>query len=270
MQRALDDEEAIPLSHVDLDITDEEAVTLVVNMNRPDVVINCAAWTDTAGCEKDPERARRANGEGPGFIASACAEVGATLVHISSNEVFDGDKGIAYLELDPVNPVNEYGRSKLLGEHTVAANLAEHQIVRTSWLYGPGRVSFPEKILERAKADGSLKVVTDEIATPTWTIDLAGAIGQLIKHKEYGIFHLANDGSCSRHEWAHAIVEECGLDVPVDETEQGALDMPFRKPVDSTLANTRAAELGIRMRPWREALADHLRETGAVPQGARR
>jgi dTDP-4-dehydrorhamnose reductase len=168
-----------------------------------------------------------------------------------------------------VNPVNEYGRSKLLGEQMVAAKLAEHQIVRTSWLYGPGRVSFPEKIIERARAAGALRVVTDEIASPTWTVDLAGAIKQLIKHKEYGIFHLANDGSCSRHTWAHAIVEECGLDVPVEETEQAAFDLPFRKPVDSTLANTRAAALGVQLRPWREALADHLQETGALAEVSR-
>jgi dTDP-4-dehydrorhamnose reductase len=269
LQRALASHKVTGLSHVDLDITDSEAVIRTVAEKRPDVVVNSAAWTDTAGCEKDPERARLANGEAPGFIAMACTEVGATLVHISSNEVFDGEKGIAYVEGDPVNPVNEYGRSKLLGEQMVAAKLAEHQIVRTSWLYGPGRVSFPEKIIERARAAGALRVVTDEIASPTWTVDLAGAIKQLIKHKEYGIFHLANDGSCSRHTWAHAIVEECGLDVPVEETEQAAFDLPFRKPVDSTLANTRAAALGVQLRPWREALADHLQETGALAEVSR-
>jgi dTDP-4-dehydrorhamnose reductase len=254
---------------VPLDITDKDAVQDAIGGEKPEVVINCAAWTDTAGCERDPDRARLVNGGGARNVAEACRAEGAAMVHISSNEVFDGEKGSAYNENDPVNPLNEYGRSKLVGEEAVRETLPEHYIVRTSWLYGPGRTSFPEKILERARADGRLRVVTDEIASPTWTQDLAKAIAALIKLPTYGVYHLANEGEASRKQWATEIVRLAGLDVPVEPATQASFDMPFRKPVRSTLANHRAAALGIRLRPWGEALADHMEVTGASAAPAR-
>lgn len=266
LQRVLAGEEVLPLSHADLDIANRDDVMRTVANSQANAVINAAAWTDTAGCESDPIRARQVNGEAAGYLAEGCREAGATMVHISSNEVFDGEKGAPYVEDDRANPINEYGRSKLLGEEMVAANVNEHQIVRTSWLYGPGRVSFPEKILERVRTDGRLRLVTDEIASPTWTADLAGAIGGLLKHHEYGIFHLANDGECSRKEWAEEIVSQRGLHVPIEETTQATFNLPYRKPVVSILSNTRAAALGVTMRPWRDALADHLRATRPVAE----
>lgn len=269
LQRVLADSEVIALTHADLDITDREAVLATIGEARPETVINAAAWTDTAGCEKDPEQARNANGRAPSYIAEACGRIGASLVHISSNEVFDGEKGVAYTESDDPNPLNEYGRSKLLGEEAVATNLDRHQIVRTSWLYGPGRVSFPEKILERARADGRLRLVTDEIASPTSTEDLAEAIAALLTHDVYGVFHLVNEGECSRKTWAEETLRQCGLDVPIEETTQAEFNLPFRKPVLSTLANTRAAALGVRLRRWDEALAGHLQATGAAVQATR-
>jgi dTDP-4-dehydrorhamnose reductase len=269
LQEALTGREVIALAHADLDITDREAVIASVADKHPDTVINAAAWTDTVGCEKDPQRADSANGLAPGYIAEACSRVGATLVHISSNEVFDGEKGSAYTESDAPNPINEYGRSKLVGEEAVAANLDRHQIVRTSWLYGPGRVSFPEKILERARADGRLRLVTDEIASPTWTQDLAQAIVRLLTHAEYGVFHLVNEGECSRKTWAEETLRQCGLSVPIEETTQVEFNLPFRKPVLSTLANTRAAALGVTLKRWDEALAEHLRATGAAVEATR-
>ena len=269
LQCAFRGEEVLPFSHNDLDITNQEAVMLTLANSRTDVVINTAAWTDTVGCERDPARARQANGEAAGYMAAGCRETGATMVHISSNEVFDGRQSAPYVEADQANPINEYGRSKLLGEEMVKANLIEHQIVRTSWLYGPGRVSFPEKIIERARDDGRLRLVTDEVASPTWTVDLAQAIAGLLKHLEYGIFHLANEGECSRKEWAEEILNQCGMTIPIEETTQTAFNLPYRKPVVSTLSNTRAAALGVTMRPWREALADHLHETGLVAEVSR-
>jgi dTDP-4-dehydrorhamnose reductase len=260
---ALASHELTPLTHADLDIADRDAVRTSMTNVRPEVVLNPAAWTDTAGCERDPARARVVNGEAPGFIAEACLEIGAALVHISSNEVFDGEKGVPYYEDDAPNAVNEYGRSKLVGEQTVTAALPEHYIVRTSWLYGPGRVSFPEKVLDRARADGKLRGVTDETASPTWTVDLAAAIAQLIETRAYGVYHLVNEGGCSRKEWAEEIVRLAGLVVPVEAATQAEFGLPFRKPVLSTLANNRAAALGIRLRPWREALAQHMAAVNA-------
>lgn len=259
----------LPFSHSQLDIADRAAVRTAVAEARPNVVIHPAAWTDTTGCERDPERARLVNGDAPGYVAEAAREVGAAMVYVSTNEVFDGEKGQPYAEMDATNAINEYGRSKALGEQTVARATPEHYIIRTSWLYGPGRVSFPEKILERARTDGKLRLVTDEIASPTWTTDLAQAIAALVRTREFGIFHLANDGECTRKEWGEEIIRLAGVDVPVEATTQAAFDLPFRKPVRSTLANEHAANLGIRLRPWREALVDHMRATGALAEAAK-
>jgi dTDP-4-dehydrorhamnose reductase len=264
LAEALSHQNATALTHGDLDITEREVVLRVISDATPDLIIHPAAWTDTAGCERDPERARLVNGDAAGYIAEAAREVGAAMVHVSTNEVFDGEKGSPYDEDDATNPINEYGRSKLAGEEAVRAALPEHYIVRTSWLYGPGRVSFPEKVLERARVDGRLKLVTDEIASPTWTVDLAAAIARLNETGEYGTYHLVNDGSCSREEWGEEVVRLAGMDVPIEATTQTAFGLPFRKPVDSTLANNRAATLGIRLRPWREALAEHMTLTRAT------
>lgn len=269
MQQALSGHEVLPYGHDTLDITARDAVNRTIAEAHPDVVLHPAAWTDTTGCERDPVRARLVNGEAPGYIAEACRDAGAAMLQVSTNEVFDGEKGAPYNEDDVPNPINEYGHSKAIGEQIVAAALPEHYIVRTSWLYGPGRVSFPEKILERAQADGKLRLVTDEIASPTWTSDLAQAIVALIATKQYGTYHLANEGQCTRAEWGEDIARLAGLDVPIEETTQAAFNLPFRKPVLSTITNNRAAALGIRLRPWREALVDHMRATGAIAEAAK-
>jgi dTDP-4-dehydrorhamnose reductase len=270
LEAALKGDDVLGFSHSELDITSRNAVRRAIGAAESDTVVHCAAWTDTAGCERDPARALLVNSKAAGFVAEACREAGAAMVYVSSNEVFDGEKGAPYDEEDAVNPVNEYGRSKLAGEEAVAAALPHHQIVRTSWLYGPGRASFPEKILVRARADGRLRLVTDEIASPTWTRDLAGAICALVRQPEYGVFHLTNAGQCSRAEWGHEIIRLASLDIPVEETTQAAFDLPYRKPVLSTLANGRAAALGITMRDWQEALSEHMRTTGALSEVAGR
>jgi dTDP-4-dehydrorhamnose reductase len=198
------------------------------------------------------------NGEGTRNIARAASRAGAALLYVSSNEVFDGEKGAPYEEDDAPHPINAYGRSKLAGEEAVREDGRDFYIVRTSWVYGPGRTSFPEKIIERARADGRLRAVTDEIASPTWTNDLAGAIARLIATRRFGVYHLTGKGGCSRKEWAEEVLRHAGIDVPVEAVKQTDFGLPFRKPVDSTLANGRAAALGITLRPWREALAEHM------------
>lgn len=245
--------------HDDLDVTEVAVVDAAISGFRPDVVVHAAAWTDTAGCERDPVRALAVNAEGAANVAEACARAGAALLYISTNEVFDGERREPYREDDKPNPINHYARSKLEGERRVQAAVERHWIVRTSWLYGPGRTSFPEKILDAARRQGRLQLVTDEISSPTWTVDLAGAIARLIQHKEWGIYHLANAGHCSRMEWAQAVLKIAGVDVPLEPSTQAEFGAPYRKPVFTALANTRAAALGIALRPWREALADHLR-----------
>lgn len=261
--------EVVALGHDDLDVTDATAVRPAIAEARSDVVIHSAAWTDTTACEGNPERAMRENAGGAANVAEACADNGSAMVYVSTNEVFDGEKGAPYGEDDAPHAINEYGRSKLAGEVAVRETLADAYIVRTSWVYGPGRVSFPEKIIENAHKNGALKLVTDEIASPTWTRDLAAAIAKLIETRAYGTYHLAGAGECSRKEWAEEIVRLAGIEVPVEATTQTAFNLPFRKPVRSTLANNAAAKLGITLRPWQEALRDHMQETGALATGAR-
>jgi dTDP-4-dehydrorhamnose reductase len=268
LQTALTADEATALGHSDLDITDREQVAAALSRHDPEVVIHAAAWTDTAGCERDPERAVHVNGEGAGIVAEACRASGARMLYVSSNEVFDGEKSEPYAETDSPNPINAYARSKLEGERRVQSTLEDACIVRTSWLYGPGRDSFPEKILAAARQQKALRLVTDEVASPTWTVDLADGIAALARSAA-GIYHLTNTGACSRKEWAEEILRLAGLDnIPVEATTQAEYGAPFRKPPFSALANTNAARLGITLRPWQDALADHFQHA-EVSQGAR-
>ena len=265
LQTAFPSDAVEALGHSELDITSREQVSRTLSQIEPDFVIHAAAWTDTAGCERDPDLAMRVNGEGAAIVAEACLETGSGMLYISSNEVFDGAKPTPYAEADQPNPINAYGRSKLEGERRVQAVLDRFCIVRTSWLYGPGRESFPEKILAPARRGGPLKVVTDEAASPTFTMDLAGAISDLVHKRSSGVFHLTNAGACSRREWAEEVLRLVGISIPIEPVTQAEYGGPYRKPVNSVLANINAARLGIKLRPWQEALAEHVR--GAIAQG---
>ena len=261
LQAALVDHELLPLGHREMDITDTAAVRERAEGFRPDIVINAAAWTDTAACEANPERAHLVNGEGARHLAEACVRKGAALLQLSTNEVFDGQKAIPYAEDEEPNAINHYARSKLAGERYVRSIVERHYIVRTAWLYGAGRTSFPEKIAQAARQGGALKVVTDEVASPTWTVDLAAAIARLIERPAYGVYHLTNGGYCSRYQWAKLALQLVGLgDVPVEPTTQAEFGAAPRKPPFSALTNRNAARLGIELRPWEEALRAYLAE----------
>ncbi len=269
LQAAMADHEVLALDLPEMDVTDPEAVRRALDELRPELVIHAAAWTDTAGCESDPERALLVNGEGSRHVAEACARAGAAILYVSTNEVFDGETAEPYGEEDEPNPINAYARSKLAGERHLQSDTERYYIVRTAWLYGAGSVSFPEKVLEAAAEARSLKGVTDEIASPTWTADLAAGIAALVRVAPFGIYHLTNSGYCSRLEWVQEILRLAGLgDVTVEPTSQREFGAPYRKPAFSALANVNAAGLGIELRPWREALEEHLRrsrsESGAA------
>jgi dTDP-4-dehydrorhamnose reductase len=248
------------LGHDELDITDAKAVARALDRLRPELVIHAAAWTDTAGCEADPERALLVNGQGCGIVAEGCVRAGAAMLYVSSNEVFDGTATEPYREDDAPNPVNAYGRSKLEGERLVRSALDRHYIVRTAWLYGAGRVSFPEKVLQTAAQTGWLRGVADEIASPTWTADLAGGIAALIAGAPWGTYHLTNSGHCSRLEWVQEVLRIRGLaGIGVERTTQEDFGAPYRKPVFSALSLEKARRLGIEMPPWQDALERYLR-----------
>jgi dTDP-4-dehydrorhamnose reductase len=263
LQAAFTSDDVDAFGHSHLDVTSREQVSQVLSRIAPDCVVHAAAWTDTAGCERDPELALRVNGEGAGIVAEACRKTGSAMVYVSSNEVFDGEKASPYVEDDSPNPVNAYARSKLEGERRVQEALAQSCIVRTAWLYGPGRESFPEKILGPARKGGPLKVVTDEIASPTFTVDLAQGIAGLVHERASGTFHLTNAGDCSRLEWAEEVLKLAGITLPIEPATQADYGAPYRKPVNTALANNNAARLGITLRPWQEALAQHMKATVA-------
>lgn len=251
-------EEVFALSHAEMDVTDAECVKAAVDRLRPELIVHAAAWTDTAGCEADPERALLVNGEGTRIVAEAADRIGATLVYVSSNEVFDGETQAPYTEEDEPGPINAYGRSKLSGEQHVQSIHGRHYIVRTAWLYGAGRVSFPEKILQAASKGGPLKGVVDEVATPTWTDDLAKGIVALFQRAPFGTYHLTNSGHCSRLEWVEEILRARQMNVSVEPSTQAEFGAPYRKPAFSALSLDKAERHGVSMLPWQRALAGYL------------
>ena len=268
LQQALSAETVLAQDLPELDVTDAAAVGRAVRQFRPHVVVHAAAYTDTAGCEADPELAMRVNGEGTRQVALACRKSWAAMLYVSTNEVFDGQKGEPYLESDEPKPINAYGRSKLAGERHVQSILDRFYIVRTAWLYAAGGNNFPAKVLRAVANEGELRLVTDEVASPTWARDLAQAIAGLIGRPTYGIYHLTNSGSCSRYQWAERVLELAGRgDVALRPVVQAECDLPYRKPPYSELANRAAAVLGIVLRPWQEALQEYFL---TAPAGAGR
>ena len=250
------------LTAVDLpevDISQRSAVQDALAQTSAEIVINCAAYTDVDGCARQPELAYRANGLGPQNLAIACLAHGAELVQVSTNEVFFGDNPHGYHEWMPLNPRNPYGRSKAAGEFHVRTILPRHYIVRTAWLYSSGGRNFIHAILNRARTAGQLRVVSDEIGNPTSTADLAHAIAQLVATGQYGTYHLVNEGACSRWAFANEIVRLAGLDVPNEPILSREFSRASSPPPFGALHNTAAAALGLRLRPWPEALAEFLR-----------
>ena len=180
-ERAPSEYEVFPFDLPEFDITDRNVVFSTMEKLRPDVIVNCAAYTDVDGCETNEETALLVNGRGPGYLAEAAKELGATLVHISTDYVFDGTKNSPYTEEDVTNPQSAYGRSKLLGERAILeSGLDKFFIVRTSWLYGPGGKNFVETIARLATEREELRIVADQIGSPTLTDDLARAIFNLL------------------------------------------------------------------------------------------
>jgi dTDP-4-dehydrorhamnose reductase len=243
----------------EVDITDLDSIRMDVARAQPDVVIHAAAMTNVDGAARDPDLAYRINAIGTRNVAVACQDAGCPLLAISTNEVFDGAADRPYLEFDAVNPINPYAQSKLAGEVFVRDLLTRFYIVRTAWLYGYGGNNFVTKIVARAKADGRLSVVSDEVGSPTFAPDLVRAIARLIETDAYGIYHFTNEGVCSRFEFARRIIELAGLGhVPIEPTTLAELVRPSTPPRYTPLRNFCGAHIGITLRPWPEALAEYI------------
>jgi dTDP-4-dehydrorhamnose reductase len=250
--------EVVPLTHADLDITDAEAVWRACANERPDVVVNCAAYTDVDGAEDDLEGASRANAEGARYVALGAAEVGASVVYPSSDYVFDGAKGEPYAESDATRPLSVYGQTKAAGEAETAAANQRYYIVRSSWLYGTAGRNFVETMLALGADQGEVVVVRDQVGCPTYTAHLADALVRLIDTSAYGIHHIAGAGECSWYEFAQEIFRQAQLDVRVMSMTTAELSRPAPRPPYSVLVTERAE--AIYLPDWAEGLASYLDE----------
>jgi dTDP-4-dehydrorhamnose reductase len=246
----------VALAHSDLDIADRAAVsaTLAGLDPAPDVVVNAAGFTHVDRCEREPEVALRGNATGPAVLAESCRDVGARLVHVSTDYVFAGEATRPYVEDDPTGPLSTYGRTKLAGERSVLGASGAFLVVRTSWVFGHGR-NFIASVLEQARlrragdATGPLRVVGDQTGRPTWAVDLAAAIEGLLEADARGLYHMANDGTATWWDLARFCLDEAGFgDLVVERIRTGS----------------KALALGVRMRSWKDAVRAYLR-SGAQP-----
>lgn len=251
--------ELIPTTSKSLDITDENQVMEFICDKKPDIVINSAAYTDVDGCEENQELAYCVNGEGVRNLALACRKTDSCLVHISTDYVFDGTASEPISEDGEIGPISVYGKSKLIAEEAIQEILDRYFIVRTAWLYGVNGKNFPKTMLELAGSHSEISVVYDEVGTPTYTLDLAFGISQLIESDQYGIYHLTNSGSCSWCEFARYIFEIAGCDVKVIPVTASEFARPAPRPSYSVLDNKNWIEKGFKpLRSYKDAIKEYI------------
>jgi dTDP-4-dehydrorhamnose reductase len=261
------------ISHYDLpefDITNRQLVLTTLQSLAPDIIINCAAYTNVDGCESNEEIAHMVNGVGPGFLAEAALSVDAVLVHISTDYVFAGNSSHPYTETDPTGPRSAYGRTKLAGEEAIlATGLSRFFILRTSWLYGPDGPNFVETILRLAAEREELSIVADQVGTPTCTADLVRAIFQLLADGEeqslFGIYHVSNSGACSWYEFAVEIVRIARLNcLPLNVKRINPIGtedypLPAQRPAYSIFSKHKYLTVtGQNIPEWQESLVKYF------------
>jgi dTDP-4-dehydrorhamnose reductase len=253
--------ECHPYAEADLDITDAGAVFTAAGLFAAQggrLIVNAAAYTDVERAEADEARAFAVNSQGAGNIAEAATRCGLGLVHVSTDFIFDGTKKGPYTEEDEPHPLNAYGRSKLAGERSVLKAHPAALIVRTAWVFGPGGNNFPKKILELARLHDELRVVHDEIGSPTFTVDLARGILQLCAREANGIFHLTGSGSCSRYEMAEEVIRDAEFSTRLVPVSSKTFPTKAQRPLNSVLSTDRARGLGVEMPPWRDSLRAYI------------
>lgn len=254
------------LPHEQVDVTRPSDLLYSLGQHEPDAVINCAAFHKVDECEDQPERALGVNAIGALNVAKACAQLRAKCVYISSDYVFDGAKGVSYLEGDLPQPLNVYGVSKEAGEHLVAQACTDSIVARTASLFGVAGASgkggnFVEAVINKAKGGESLKVVNDIRMSPTYTLDAARAIEYLVTANSAGVFHITNAGSATWHEFARAILDLAGYDVPLEPTSAAEWPAKAHRPVNSSLSSDRIDQAtGALLRDWEDALKAYLAE----------
>ncbi|MFH1502947.1 MAG: dTDP-4-dehydrorhamnose reductase [Candidatus Eisenbacteria bacterium] len=256
------DWEVLEADLADFDITDEDTTAEAVHRTSPEVIVNCAAYTDVDGAESHPETAHAVNGAGAGSLSRAARSVGAFILHVSTDYVFDGTKEGPYTEDDEPDPIGVYGESKLRGEREVLASGAQSLIVRTAWLYGHGGANFVETVLRLSESGEPLRIVDDQRGSPTNARDLALVLRDLAGGGARGLLNATNAGSASWYDFAVEILRASGrADAPVEPVSTAEFPRPAPRPRSSVLSLDRLSEvLGWTPRPWEEALAEYLSE----------
>jgi dTDP-4-dehydrorhamnose reductase len=244
-------------TRAELDVRDAGATRLALVSSRPQAVVNCAAYTDVDGAESDRRNAEAVNAGGAGNVAAAAAEIGALIVHVSTDYVFDGSKREPWVESDRVAPLGVYGETKLAGELAVAAANPAHAIVRTAWLFGAGGTNFVDTMLALGAQRDEVSVVTDQVGCPTWTAHLAGALVELSgRPSETGIHHIAGAGACSWNELAAEVFERAGIECRVRPATSEQFVRPAPRPAYSVLGSQRSDPLVLPR--WQEGVAAYL------------
>lgn len=263
LMRAFGDR-AVGLTHKDVEIFDSQQVKEVLKSHKPGLVINVAAFVKAEECEVKPELCFNANAVGAFNVAKAASDVGAIVVYLSSDYVFDGSKQ-SFREDDMVNPLNVYGASKAAGESLVRIANSRHYIVRSSWFFGANLprkgLDFPRKMLELARGKSEIKVVNDQFGSPTYTKDLAFKIKEVVQGAPYGVYHITNQGAASWFDFAKEVLRVSCSNIkpsPIPTSESGS---KIRRPKSSVLENAKLKKLKIGLlRPWQEALSDFFKE----------
>jgi len=253
---------AVGVDRSQCDIATPGEAAAAIAEHHPDVVVNCAAWTNVDGAESAVDAAYRVNAWGARQVAAACHQAGVLLSHISTDFVFDGSATEPVPEWATPRPLGVYGSSKLAGEDEVRQLCPWHQVVRTAWLFGRDGPNFVLTMLRLARERGALRVVADQMGSPTWTGHLAPALIRLAELKVPGIYHLTNQGTATWHEFARAIVEAAGIsDVDVAAISTAEYPTPARRPAYSVLDNWAWRQLGEDPLPlWRDGLTQFLAE----------
>lgn len=255
----------VALARGDLDVSQTEVVRRRFEAERPDAVINCAAYTNVDGAEGDRATAFVLNREAPAGVAAAAAEVDAAVLHVSSDYVFDGRKGEPYVESDATAPLSVYGESKLAGEAPTAAANPRHFVVRSAWLFGRGGRNFVETMLGLARERDEVRVVDDQVGSPTFCVDLAEALLRLVATGDYGLHHVAGGGACSWAELAAETFRQAEVDCRVTPITTAEMARPAPRPPYSALETEHLDTP--RLRPWPEGLAAYL-AARTEPHGA--
>ena len=259
LREVLKNFELICTGSKDLDITDQEGIMDFITEHCPDLVINAAAYTAVDDCETHYDEAYAVNAIGPKNLARACKKINVPLIHISTDYVFDGSKRTPLIESDKLGPKSAYGKTKLAGEKFIQENTEKYFILRTSWLYGLHGKNFVSTMLDLAESHDEITVVDDQIGSPTYSLDLAVAITNLLHSDKYGIYHVTNEGECSWYEFSKLIFELSNIEVNLIPVSTEEFPRPAPRPHYSVLNNKKWNSSGfVPMRDYKEALGSYL------------